>query len=255
MDLRKRPSIAEIIDWLSKNTPSGTIAGGAPFRGGNQSPTITQRYLNTASYLGDPGPGNVVNTASVSGSIVQSYRGMVGGILTLSANEAFNLSDPINGPYLYGGDYQYVQFYPNSTSATAVQGQIMFWVISPTNDLQGNNFWVTPDGTTGQAQGPVAGIALGNTAKGNYWFIQVAGIAEVKFKTGALNNFSPSVADLVYVDQTPGIFADCIASQDTITAGILKEVLGRAWYRPPVAGAISPVFLGIGPQYYPGGGI
>ncbi len=225
----------------------------AGFRGSNQSPIITQRYLNTPGYAGDPGPGIVVNTASVSGSIVQSYRGMVGGILTLSPNEAFNLSDP-TGPYLYGGDFQYLQAYPNSTAATFVQGQIAFWVISPTNDLQGNNWWVTPDGTT-SPQGPIAGIALCNTAKGNYWFFQTAGIAEVKFKTGALNNFSPQVADLVYVDATPGIYADCIADQDTVTAGLLKQVLGRAWYRPPVVGAISPVMLGIGTQYNPGGGI
>ena len=225
----------------------------AAIKGSNQSPMITQRYLNTPGYAGDPGPGNVVNTASVSGSIVQAYRGMVVGILTLSPNEAFNLSDP-TGPYLYGGDFQYLQAYPNSTAAAFVQGQIAFWVISPTNDLQSNNWWVTPDGTT-SPQGPIAGIALGATAKGNYWFFQIAGIAEVKFKTGVFNNFSPQVADLVYVDATPGIYADTMSDGEAVTAGILKQVLGRAWYRPPVVGAISPVMLGIGTQYNPGGGI
>ena len=220
-------------------------------RGGNQSPIITQRYLNTASYAGDPTPGAVVSTANVSGSIVQSYGGMVGGILTLSESGAAALSDPINGPLLFAGDYQYLQAYPNSTAAAFVQGQVGF-AVPGVGDLQGGNFWITPDGTTAP-QGQILGIALTNTAKGNYWFFQVAGIAEVKFKSGALNNFSPQVADLVYVDQTPGIYADCIASQDTITAGILKQVIGRAWYRPPVVGAISPVFLGIGgPQYLPG---
>ena len=220
-------------------------------RGGNQSPIITQRYLNTASYAGDPTPGAVVSTANVSGSIVQSYGGMVGGILTLSESGAAALSDPINGPLLFAGDYQYLQAYPNSTAAAFVQGQVGF-AVPGVGDLQGGNFWITPDGTTAP-QGQILGIALANTAKGNYWFFQVAGIAEVKFKSGALNNFSPQVADLVYVDQTPGIYADCIASQDTITAGILKQVIGRAWYRPPVVGAISPVFLGIGgPQYLPG---
>ena len=220
-------------------------------RGANQSPIITQRYLNTASYAGDPTPGAVVSTANVSGSIVQSYGGMVGGILTLSESGAAALSDPINGPLLFAGDYQYLQAYPNSTAAAFVQGQVGF-AVPGVGDLQGGNFWITPDGTTAP-QGQILGIALANTAKGNYWFFQVAGIAEVKFKSGALNNFSPQVADLVYVDQTPGIYADCIASQDTITAGILKQVIGRAWYRPPVVGAISPVFLGIGgPQYLPG---
>jgi hypothetical protein len=220
-------------------------------KGALQSPIITQRYLNTASYAGDPAPGNVLSTSNVSGSIVQPYGGMVGGILTLGEGQAANLSDPINGPLLFAGDYQYLQAYPNSTAAAFVQGQVGF-AVPGVGDLQAGNFWITPDGTT-SPQGQILGIALANTAKGNYWFFQVAGIAEVKFKSGALNNFSPAVADLVYVDQTPGIYADCIASQDTITAGILKQVIGRAWYRPPVVGAISPVFLGIGgPQYFPG---
>jgi hypothetical protein len=221
-------------------------------RGANQSPIITQRYLNTASYAGDPAPGVLVSTSQVSGSIVQPYSGMIGGILTLSEGGAAALSDPINGPLLFAGDYQYVLFKPNSTAAAAVQGQIVFWDVSNTADLLAGNFIVTPDGTTAP-QGQIAGIALGNTAKGNYWFIQVAGIAEVKFKTGALNNFSPQVADLVYVDETPGIYADSAAAGVSITAGLVKSLLGRAWYRPPVVGAISPVFLGIGgPQYFPG---
>jgi|SRR5665213_1273994 len=221
------------------------------YKGAYQSPIITQRYLNTASYAGDPAPGVLVSTSQVSGSIVQSYGGMVGGILTLGEVQAAALSDPINGPLLFAGDYQYLQAYPNSTAAAFVQGQVGF-AVPGVGDLQGGNFWITPDGTTAP-QGQILGIALANTAKGNYWFFQIAGIAEVKFKSGALNNFSPQVADLVYVDATPGIYADSAASQDTITAGILKQVLGRAWYRPPVVGAISPVFLGIGgPQYYPG---
>ena len=220
-------------------------------RGANQSPTITQRYLNTASYAGDPAPGVVVATSSVSGFIVQPYQGMVGGILTLSEVGAANLSDPINGPLLFAGDYQYVLFKPNATN-NAVQGQIVFWDVGNTADLLAGNFIVTPDGTTAP-QGQVAGIALCNTVKGNYWFIQVAGIAEVKFKTGALNNFSPQVADLVYVDATPGIYADSAAAGVSITAGLAKLLIGRAWYRPPVVGAISPVFLGLGgPQYFPG---
>ena len=219
-------------------------------RGANQSPIITQRYLNTASYAGDPTPGAVVSTANVSGSIVQSYGGMVGGILTLSESGAAALSDPVNGPLLFAGDYQYVQFYPLSSLSAAVQGQVVFWVVAQTADLQSGNFWVTPDGT--DPQGQIAGIALCNTAQSNYWFIQVAGIAEVKFKAGPLSNFSPQVADLVYTDGATSL-ADTASATTTITANILTRVLGRAWYRPPVASAISPVFLGIGgPQYLPG---
>ena len=221
----------------------------AKIHGGNQSPIVSQRYLNTASYTGDPAPGNLVSTSQVSGSIVQSYAGMLGGTLTLNEKDAAAYSDPIYGPQLFAGDYQYVQFDPGSTAAAAVQGQVVFWTAATAN-LFGGNFRVTPDYAA--PQGPVAGIALSNTAKGNYWFIQVAGIAEVKFKTGALNNFSPQVGDLVYVDATPSQYADSAAAGVAVTAGILKQVLGRAWYRPPVVAAISPVLLGIGPEYFPG---
>ena len=220
----------------------------AKFKGENQSPTVTQRYLNTASYAGDPAPGVLVSTAQVSGSIVQNYPGMVGGILTLAEGGAAAYSDPTYGPQLFGGDYQYVQFDPNSTAAAAVQGQVVFWTNNAAN-LFGGNYRVTPDYAS--PQGPVAGIALANTAKGNYWFIQVAGIAEVKFKTGALNNFSPQVGDLVYTD-SGSPYADSAAAGVAMTAGLLKQVLGRVWYRQPAVGAISPVLLGLGPQYFPG---
>lgn len=218
--------------------------------GTDQSPLITQRYLNTAAYVGDPAPGVVVATASVSGSIVQSYGGMLGGILTLGEGGANYYTDTVNGQQLYAGDYQYVQFYASSAAAAAIQGQIVFWLNNTTNLLSGN-FIVTPDYAL--PQGPVAGIALGNTAKGNYWWIQVAGIAEVKFGA-ALTNITPSVGDLCFVTQAPlGPYADAYAGGTSITAGDLRLVLGRAFGTAPVESTISPIMLGIGPQYYPGG--
>jgi len=222
----------------------------AKVHGANQSPIVTQRYLNTASYAGDPAPGVLVSTAQVSGSLVSSYGGMVGGILTLAEGGAAAYSDPASSQ-LYGGDYQYVQFDPASSAAAAVQGQVVFWTDPVgTSNLESGNFKVTPD--YANPQGPVAGIALSNTARGNYWFIQVAGIAEVKFKTGVLNNFSPQVGDLVYVDSTNSPYADTAAAGVSVTAGILKDVLGRVWAKVPAVGAISPVMLGLGPGYFPG---
>jgi hypothetical protein len=223
-------------------------------RSANQSIQITQKYLNTASYAGDPTPGAVISTAQVSGSIVQPYAGFIGGILTLSTAQAANLSDPVNGPLLFGGDYQYVQFYAAS-SGTAAQGQIVFWLSQPTGNFQQGNFIVTPDIALLGGGDPqqIAGIALCNTGKGNYWFIQVAGIAEVKFKASPLNVFSPMVEDYVSIDfNTPSANADVIGANATLTPAILKGLIGRAWYRVPVAGQISPVFLGVaGPTYMP----
>jgi hypothetical protein len=217
---------------------------------------ITQRYLNTASYAGDPSPGNVLSTTQVSGSIVQSYGGLVGKITPLGKDAANYFSDPVNGQQLYAGDYQYVQFDPNSVNS-AVQGQVVFWSNLPSkNLLPGGGFLVTPDATTDAGLiGIIAGIALANTAKGNYWFIQRSGIAQVKFKS-SITTATPAVGDLIYTDYaTPSAFADDPASTTQPTNAQLRTVLGRAWTPAPKNSTISPVFLTpFGPAYYPGGG-
>ena len=216
----------------------------AAITGSNQSPTITQQFLNTASYVGDPSPGTVVSTSQVSGSIVQPYGGMLGGILTLGEGGANSYSDKVNGQQLYAGDYQYVQFYASS-SATAAQGCVVFW-----QNLLNGNWVVTPDASATDI-GLVAGIALTNTAKGNYWWIQTRGVAQVKFKAST-TKATPAIGDTVIVDITPSNLADVLADATTITWATSKAFLGNAWGTAPTGGSISPVMLGVGPKYYPG---
>ena len=216
----------------------------AGIQGSNQSPLITQRYLNTASYTGDPSPGTLVSTSQVSGSIVQPYGGMVGGILTLGAAGANYYSDTTNGQQLYAGDYQYVQFYASS-SATAAQGCIVFWY-----QITSGNWVVTPDAAATDA-GLVAGIALCNTGKGNYWWIQTRGIAQVKFKTSPTKT-TPAIGDTVIVDLTPSNLADVLADATAVTWATSRYILGNAWGTAPTSATISPVMLGVGPKYYPG---
>src|SRR5947207_1457877 len=160
---------------------------------------ITQRYLNTAAYAGDPSPGSVVQTSDVSGSIVQPYGGFVGRISSMGQAAALYLSDPA-AYTLYEGDYQYVKFDPAAVQTPAVQGQVVYWKNNTTN-LKGGNFLVSPDVTGANLPnlGAIAGIALANTVAGKYWFIQTAGIAQVKF--GATQGaVTPSVGDLVFAD-------------------------------------------------------
>jgi len=225
----------------------------AGIHGNNQSPIITQRYLNTASYAGDPAPGVLVSTSQVSGSIVQPYTGQLGGILTLGEALANSLSDTANGQQLYAGDYQYVHFYASSSAAAAVQGQVVFWKDSASNLLSGN--WdVTPDESAAEL-GEIAGIALCNTAKGNYWFIQISGVAQVKF-AASNNTASPAVGDLVFADYAGGsVYAiDPTQSTTGLTFAQLKAVLGIAFGTAPANSTVSPVLLGGlgGPKYYPG---
>jgi hypothetical protein len=225
----------------------------ANIHGSDQGPIITQKYINTSSYVGDPAPGVPVSTAQVSGSIVQSYAGMLGGILTLGEAGANNLSDLTYGQQLYAGDYQYVQFYASSSAAAAVQGQCVYWLNNTTNELSGN-FIVTPDYSAANL-GAVAGIALANTAKGNYWWIQVSGIAQVKFNS-SVGAATPAVGDLVFADYSGGTIYAYDPTQTTtgLTLAQLKAVLGTAWAAAPAASTISPVMLGglNGPKYYPG---
>lgn len=222
-------------------------------KGGNQSPLVTQRYLNTSTYAGDVTPGAVVSTTSVSGSIVQAYTGQLGGILTLGEGGANYYSDLTNGQQLYAGDYQYVQFYASSSASAAVQGQCVYWLDNTTNLLSGN-FIVTPDESAAEL-GLVAGIALANTAKGNYWFIQVSGIAQVKFAS-TIGAATPAIGDLVFADYSgsTNLTYDPTQSTTGLTLAQLKAVLGVAWGTAPAASTISPVMLGglCGPKYYPG---
>ena len=223
----------------------------AGIRGSNQGPIITQRYLNTASYAGDPSSGNVVSTSQVSGSIVQPYAGMKGGILTLSESEANYYSDLTNGQQLYPGDYQYVKFLLTSVN-TAVQGQPVFLF---TDVSAGEDIVVTPDFAPGvYGGGVVLGIALCNIAKGNNWFVQISGVAQVLF-AAANNVTTPSVGDLIYVDySTPSARALDPTQSGSPTNAQLKLVLGRAWGKNPVASTISPVMLTGFFGYTPGAG-
>lgn len=227
-------------------------------KGGSQLAQITQRFLNTASYAGDPSPGQVVSTAQVSGSIVQPLAGMLGGILTLDQAAANYYTDTVNGQQLYAGDFQYVQFDPLAVQSPAIQGQIVYWKDNTTNLLKGN-YIVSPDvtGVNLPNLGGIAGVALTNTVKANYWWIQVSGIAQVKF--GATQGaVTPSVGDLVFADySTPSnLTFDPVQTTNNLTLAQLKAVLGVAWATAPAANIISPVLLGglSNPKYVPGGG-
>lgn len=224
----------------------------AQIRAGNSSPLVTQRYLNTAAYAGDPTPGAVVSTSQVSGSIIQQYGGQLGGILTMGKNEAAYYSDP--GAYqLYAGDYQYVQFDPLGSLA-AVQGQVVFWKQGGTNMLPAGGFIVTCVESAAET-GAIAGIALANTGVGNYWFIQVSGIAQVKFNT-TQGVATPAVGDLVFADYSnPSNLAYDPVQTGNPTFAQMKAVLGTLWASVVISvNPIGPVLLGQGPKYIPGGG-
>lgn len=210
----------------------------------NQSPIITQQYLNTEAYTGDPAPGCPVSTAQVSGSIVSSYHGMVGGILTLSNADAVPKSDPTATQPLQGGQYQYVKFYLSSTGANA-PGQVVFWLPPSSYTAPGEPaiYTVTPDATAHSAD--VAGITLGTPTRGNYWFIQIAGIAAVQFKTNlgvTLAGGTPAIGDVITLGSVATNVADDPSQSATMTPATYASVLGIA-IQAPVSAAIKLVRL------------
>jgi hypothetical protein len=209
----------------------------AAIQGGNQSPRVTQQFIGQVN---DPSPGVVVSTSSVSGSIVQPYGGQLGGRLTLGNGAAVTFSQ--SGNLLYEGVYQYVQFYASSSGPNA-QGQIVFW-----NDT--TKSIVTPDAATTNI-GLKAGITLGGNftsgptavavTKGNYAFIQVEGVAQVKF--GTVTKATPAIGDAVFVNQTPSNLADAIEDTTNVTAKLLKSYLGVSIISAESSNTISPVLL------------
>lgn len=184
-------------------------------RGANQSPRVTTGYLNTVN---DAAIGGIV--ASPSGSIIQNYAGLLGGILTLGAKDALKVCDTSIGT-LYAGDYQYVKFLDAST-----KGMVMSW-----SDY--DNFIVTGVTTAGNS-GKIAGIALSVVSAGQYGFLQVAGKATVKFRA-ALTKVALD-GDLVVIDSTPTPAGDVIADATALLSQVVKTIIGVALEAPTNAG-------------------
>jgi len=216
----------------------------AAILGSNQSPRIVSQGMNAVGRTGDPAPGVPVSTAQVSGSIVQAYFGMVGGKLTLGQNDAAQVTGAAVGSTtpntLYGGVYQYVQFSSAQTSTTSI-GCIVMWVNTTLLSGSPSNYTVTADGTPTRANF-VAGIAVNATAAGNYDFVQIAGIATVKFPS-ALQAATPAIGDAIFVSsniQSPQLADDREGA--TVSTTLLKQFIGVA-IQAPVASTSKAVLL------------
>jgi hypothetical protein len=135
----------------------------------------------TAKFLND------VNDSIVGGNIVSlpsgvpappSSQTIAGDRIVLDDATALALSDTAIGT-LFGGIYQYVQSLLTSTG-TPARGQVAFF---RTADV-GVTYQVTPDQTpTTALPTQVAGIYISAISKGNFGWIQIAGVANVLFHT------------------------------------------------------------------------
>lgn len=186
----------------------------------SQSARVNQVKLNDVN---DSAAGGVLT----SGTGTAQTPGQLGKTCEFAdANEIFY--DSAVGT-LYPGKYQYVQTRSGSSAAPA-RGLVAFWYGDPTN------YVVTPDAQDGE----IAGIYINALSKGYFGWVQVEGIASVRFDASQSQG-TPAVKDLV-VQKSTANTADAIADGTTVTAGIAKRVLGIA-YDAPVAGVISRVEL------------
>ncbi len=172
----------------------------------------TTPYLNT---INDAYPG--VTTNGYSGQPNQ-YQGQVGATLTLNAAQALKLSDTSVGT-LYGGTYQYVQFY-GSQSGTTKKGGPVYW-------QDPDNYVVTADVPTG-APG-FAGVAISVPTKGNYAIILIEG----KCQCQPLDNTTkgtPAIGDTM-VTSTIGRFDDL--ADATAFDGTNQKLIAGQWIEAP----------------------
>ena len=190
--------------------------------GANQSMKLTSNYLNA---IDDAAPG--VPLASPSGSIVQDYKGQLGGLVTMSAKEAAKRSDTTVGT-LYEGVYQYVKF-KASTTASPTRGFMVAW-----DDY--DDFVVTTDIVDGNS-GKLAGVCLMSNTEGYYGFIQVAGRAGVKMHS-SITKETPADGDLVILQAATVNVGDVLADATGLTSVTGKRKIGVACATPVVSTVI-----------------
>jgi len=180
---------------------------------------------------------NAVDDQYVGGPVNQLtglpfYRGQLGAKLAVDHEHAADLSDT-SVATLYGGIYRYVQTKAGSTAAPA-RGLVAFYATAA--DVQADV--VTPDAPAND--GCIAGIYISAPTKGQYCWIQVSGLAGVKFRA-SITRATPAAQCMVYVQSGTNV-ADQIEDNTNITESVLRRVLGVA-AETPVGAAIKLVEL------------
>jgi hypothetical protein len=133
---------------------------------------VSTGKLNTVN---DTVIGGQSNTG-MAGTEPTLFAGQLGARLVVPSSQIDQMYSSTIGT-LYGGIYQYVKLADDDS--TPVVGQGLFWQSTP------SDFIVSSDSNGGFTNTPtVAGIYIGGITEGNYGFIQIAGIATVKYKSG-----------------------------------------------------------------------
>lgn len=186
---------------------------------------ITDGFLNDSN---DPAIARSANPDSLWG-----FDGMLGQIFAIDGKDALRLSNTTIGT-LYGGYYQIVK-----ANTALAKGDIVAWESLANDGLK--NFLVTHT-ITAPLEGKLAGIALNTVTINQYCFIQVKGLATVKWRASVTSKIEGNLVLQLTTTATADAIAD--ATGTYITGGTLglKNILGTA-YDVPVDGGLSRIQL------------
>ena len=178
---------------------------------------LTSPYLNA---INDPVIGS-----SVSGSA--GYPGLLGTIITLTHAEAAKHSLTTTGT-LYGGEYQYVK----ATTALA-RGDIVAWDVVANTGLTDYEVTHTIGATL---EGYLAGIALNTVSSGQYGWIQISGLAGVKYRATVTDKTAGNLVVQLTTTATADAIADSTGSYISGGTKGIKNIIGSAYDAPTDAG-------------------
>ena len=174
---------------------------------------------------------------SASGN-TQVYAAQLGSRMWLDGNSGGVRYDSTVGT-LYGGCFQYVLLYASASAAVTV-GRPAVWAYDQVTTCF-ESYTVTTDGNSAVRTGRVAGIFLNVITAGYYGRIQTKGKVKVKFTT---LTGTPLDGDLVYLDSSSGLAISTLDAT-TVTAGILKAMIGVALGAPTTGGTTLVLLKGI----------
>lgn len=175
-----------------------------------------QPQFNTRTYfndgVGDTIQGGQVTAVPVGVTASQGNQTIAGDRLVLGAMDALALSDVANVGTLYCGVYMYTQLDP--AVAAAVIGDLAFW--DPAQFSVANSLKPGPDNlymvTTQELQAgvgptpPIAGVFINPVAAGNFWWIQIAGKATMRYVASTSVTYTGTTVNGDYVINS-GVYA------------------------------------------------
>ena len=196
---------------------------------------ISRTSFGALNDINDVLPGN---QASLAGANI--YAAQLGSRMWLDGNPGGVKSDSAIGT-LYGGCFQYVQFY--SGTASPAKGLPAYWAydqayVAATPYLAFNSYIVSVDYSALRC-GRFAGVVLNAVTKGQYGWIQTKGLATVQY--GTLTG-TPLDGDIVYVNNAANAFLSALDGASFATALLIKSVVGVA-IGAPVTGSFGVVLL------------